>query len=176
VATLFDVGALSGAVGLVISGIVDAGVLVMMFSVLPTRRRPVRELVPGVVVGSIGLVALQQAGSFVVRRYIAGASDTYGTFAIVIALLSWFALVSRLVLLSAQLNAVVADGLSPRRMLADGPVTDADRLATMLDVQRIQRDATLGYALAVDGEIATNEEPTGSPPNEVEEGQPATSR
>ena len=57
---------------------------------------------PGVVVGAVGLVVLQQLGSFVVRRYIAGASDTYGTFAIVIALLSWFFLVSRVVLLSAQ--------------------------------------------------------------------------
>jgi membrane protein len=168
VATLFDVGALSGALGLVISGLVDAGLLLMMFTVLPTRRRPVAELLPGMVVGALGLVALQQAGSFVVRRYIAGASDTYGTFAIVIALLSWFALVSRLVLLSAQLNAVLADGLSPRRMLADSPVTDADRLATMLDVQRIQRDITIGYALAVDGEIATDEEPTGSPADDAE--------
>ena len=46
------------------------------------------------------------------RRFIAGASDTYGTFAVVIALLSWFHLVSRLVLLSAELNVVLAHGLA----------------------------------------------------------------
>ena len=97
------------------------------------------------------LVVLQQLGSFVVRRYIAGASDTYGTFAIVIALLSWFFLVSRVILMSAEANQVLADGLSPRRLLGDGPPTDADRRATLLDVHRIQRDRTLGYALAVDG-------------------------
>ena len=57
---------------------------------------------------------LQQLGSFVVRRFIAGASDTYGTFAVVIALLSWFHLVSRVVLMSAELNAVLAARLCPR--------------------------------------------------------------
>ena len=120
---------------------------------------PLRELLPGVVVGAVLLVVLQQLGSFVVRRYIAGAGDTYGTFAIVIALLSWFFLVSRVVLMSAQANHVLADGLSPRRLRADGPPTEADRRATLLDVHRIQRDATLGYAVSVDGDVATNEEP-----------------
>ena len=117
-----------------------------------------RDLLPGVVVGAVLLVALQQVGSYVVRRYIAGASDTYGTFAIVIALLSWFFLVSRVVLMSAQANHVLADGLSPRRLRADGPVTAADRRATLLDVQRVQRDARIGYALAVEGEVTTSED------------------
>jgi len=159
-ATLFDLGPAAGAAGLLLTAVVDAGLLFMMFSVLPSRRRPPRQLLPGVVVGAVLLVALQQLGSFVVRRYIAGASDTYGTFAIVIALLSWFFLVSRVVLMSAQANHVIADGLSPRRLRADGPPTDADRRATLLDVQRIQRDPKMGYALAVGGDVATNDDPT----------------
>ena len=159
VATLFDVGWATGAVGLLATAVVDAGLLVAMFSVLSAQRRPVRQQLPGVVVGAVLLVILQQLGSFVVRRYIAGASDTYGTFAIVIALLSWFFLVSRVILMAAQANEVIADGLWPRRLRADGPATDADRRATMLDVHRIQRDTRLGYALAVDGVVVTSEEP-----------------
>ena len=46
-----------------------------------------------------------------------GASDVAGTFATVIALLSWFHLVSRVILMSAQLNEVLADDLTPRRLL-----------------------------------------------------------
>ena len=106
------------------------------------------------------------------RRFIAGASDTYGTFAIVIALLSWFFLVSpgaaarRRAQLRARRPASGRAGWSR----ADEP-TDADRRATMLDVPRIQRDARLGYALSVDGQVATDDEPLG-----VADDQPATSR
>lgn len=173
-ATLFDVGMLAGAVGLLITALVDIGLLLMMFTVLPAQRRPVRQLLPGAIVGGILLVALQQVGSWVVRRYIAGASDTYGTFAIVIALLSWFFLVSRVVLMSAQANHVLADRLSPRRLRADGPPTDADRRAVLLDVQRIQRDATLGYAVDADGAVATNEQPVPGSAGDVEVAGEAT--
>ena len=128
-ATLFDIGWVAGAVGLLITFVINGLLLLMMFTVLPAQRRPVGVLLPGAIVGAVGLVVLQQLGSWVVRRFIAGASDTYGTFAVVIALLSWFHLVSRLVLLSAQLNVVIAHGLSPRRLLTGGPPTDADRRA-----------------------------------------------
>lgn len=182
VATLFDAGPFTGAIGLIITVLVNVALLAMMFSVLPAERRPVRQVLPGAVVGGVLLVVLQQLGSFVVRRYIAGASDTYGAFAIVIALLSWFFLVSRLILLSAQANHVLADGLSPRRLVAGGPPTEADRRATLLDVRRIQRDKSLGYALSVDGVVATDADPlahvgdaaTGTSADDVEvPGEPA---
>jgi membrane protein len=162
--TLFDLGPAAGAAGLALTTLVNAGLLLMMFVVLPAHHRPVRELRPGVAVGAVLLVVLQQLGSFVVRRYIAGASDTYGTFAIVIALLSWFFLVSRVILMSAQANSVIADRLSPRRLRGDGPPTDADRRATLLDVQRIQRDPGLGYALSLNGEPATSGEEAAATP------------
>jgi hypothetical protein len=111
----------------------------------------VRELLPGVVVAAVLLVVLQQLGSLIVRHFITGASDTYGTFGTVIALLSWFFLLSRLLLLSAQLNVVLADDLSPRSLLPASPVTDADRRASLLDVQRVRRDRRLAYAVAVNG-------------------------
>jgi len=142
-ATLFDIGWVAGAVGLVITFVINGLLLLMTFTVLPAQRRAVSVLLPGVTAGAVGLVVLQQLGSWVVRRFIAGASDTYGTFAVVIALLSWFHLVSRLVLLSAQLNVVIAHDLSPRRLLAGGPPTDADKRAAALDIQRIQRDPDL---------------------------------
>lgn len=166
VATLFDLGWAAGAAGLVLTAVVNAALLLMMFVVLPAQHRPVRELRPGVLVGAVLLVVLQQLGSFVVRRHIAGASDTYGTFAIVIALLSWFFLVSRVILMSAQANSVIGDRLSPRRMKSDGPPTEADRRASLLDVQRIQRDPNLGFALAIGGTVATEDTP-------LREGSPA---
>lgn len=144
-AAIVNDGWLTTILGLVGTTLVNAVILAMMFTVLPARRRPLPELLPGVIAGAVGLVALQQLGNFVVQRFIAGASDVYGTFAIVIALLSWFHLVSRVLLMSAELTVVLAADLVPRRLLPDGPPTDADRRATELDVRRIQRDRALDH-------------------------------
>ena len=114
--SLFDTGSFAGALGLLATFLVNLSLMVAMFKLLPARRLPIRELLPGAVVAAVGLLLLQQLGSYVVRRFIAGASDTYGTFAVVIALLSWFHLVSRIVLLSAELNVVLAHDLSPRTL------------------------------------------------------------
>ena len=173
-ASLFGGGVLTGMLGLVASLVVNAAVMIALLSSLPAHRRPLRELMPGVIVAAILLLILQQLGSFIVRHFLAGASDTYGTFGTVIALLSWFFLLSRVLLLSAQLNIVLADRLSPRSLLATSPPTDADRRASMLDVHRIQRDPRLGYAVAVEGLVATDGDPLAGdqPPAD----QPATSR
>jgi inner membrane protein YhjD len=155
---------LTGAIGLAATVVVNAALVLAMFSVLPTHRRPARELLPGVIVAAILLVILQQLGSFIVRHFIANASDTYGTFGTVIALLSWFFLLTRVLLLSAQLNVVLANRLSPRSLLATSPPTDADRRTSLLDVQRIQRDSRLGYAVSVEGVVATDGDPLGDDP------------
>ena len=170
-ASVLGGGLLTGALGVLATFAVNVLLLVTMFNVLPAQRMPLRHDLPGIVIGAVGLVVLQQLGSFVVRRFIAGASDTYGTFAIVIALLSWFFLVSRVLLLATELNHVLAGRLWPRRLASAEEPTEADRRATMLDVARIQRDARLGYALSVDGRVATEDEPLG-----VADDQPATSR
>ena len=170
-ASLLEGGLLTGALGILATFAVNVLLLVTLFNVLPAQRMPLRHDLPGIVIGAVGLVVLQQLGSFVVRRVIAGASDTYGTVAIVIALLSWFFLVSRVLLLAAELNHVLAGRLWPRRLVSADEPTEADRRATMLDVARIQRDARLGYALSVDGRVATEDEPLG-----VADDQPATSR
>lgn len=160
-ATLFDLGPFAGALGVLATFIVNVGLMLATFTVLPTQRRPIRELLPGALIASAALVLLQQVGSFVVREFIAGAEDTYGTFAVVIALLSWFHLVGRILLLSAQANSVLAQHLWPRRLTSDTPLTDGDTRALLLDVQRVQRDRTVGYAITVGGTIGTDQDPMG---------------
>lgn len=158
-ATLFDLGPLAGASGLVGTLVVNGVLVCAMFTVLPAQRRPLREQLPGVITAAVGLIVLQLLGSFVVRHYIAGAEDTYGTFAVVIALLTWFHLVSRILLLSAQLNEVLAIDLAPRSLSGDAELTEGDRRATLLDVQRVQRDPRVGYAVSVGDAVGSNEDP-----------------
>ena len=76
VATVFDVGWVAGALGVAGTVVVNALLLAMMFSVLTARRQPLRQLLPGVLVGAVVLVALQLLASWIVRRFLAGASDT----------------------------------------------------------------------------------------------------
>lgn len=124
--------------GLVTTFVVDTLVLIVTFRLLTTGRSPWLELLPGALLGGLGFAALQVLGSWIIDRFIKGASDTYGTFAIVIALMSWFFLVSRLTLYGAELNGVLLHRLSPRSMFNGDDPTAADRRAAELDSRRVQ--------------------------------------
>lgn len=83
--------------------------------------RPVRfgQTWRGSILSGVLLSVLQVAGSFLVSEYLVGASATYGIFASVIALTSWFGLNAQVVLL--------------------GVCTDAERVAQALE--RVQGPA-----------------------------------
>jgi membrane protein len=145
-------GMLTTAAGLIISLVVHTSMLLVTFKLFVSGRNRLRELVPGALVAGAGIVALQAVGTLVVNRYIKGASDTYGTFAVVIALLSWFFLVSRVVLLGAELNAVLRNDVWPRSLVTSTEATDGDRRAVHLDARRVQRDRRIGVAVSVEGD------------------------
>jgi uncharacterized BrkB/YihY/UPF0761 family membrane protein len=126
--------------------------LLVTFRLFISGRNPFRELLPGALVAGAGIVMLQAVGTLIVNRYIKGASDTYGTFAVVIALLSWFFLVSRVVLLGAELNAVLRHQVWPRSLVTSTEPTDGDRRAVHLDARRVQRDQRIGVAVSVEGD------------------------
>src|SRR5690606_25641135 len=62
-----------------------------------------------------------------------GASDTYGTFAIVIGLLSWIFLIARILVMGAEINVVVARRIYPRSLFGD-PATQGDRYSQAAQV------------------------------------------
>ena len=61
-------------------------------------------------------------------RNVQGASDTYGTFAVVIGLLAWLYLLAQMSVAAAEVNVVAARRLWPRSLITDH-LTDADRRA-----------------------------------------------
>ena len=100
--------------------------------------RRIRALLPGVVLCSAGSLVLQSAGGWYVQHTIIDASDTYGTFALVIGLLSWFWLGSHLLLIGAEVNVVLYRRLWPRAMTgelepADEAVLERSALAAQAD-------------------------------------------
>ena len=86
-----------------------------------------RRLLPGVAVATAGSVLLQAAGAWYVELTIVDASETYGSFALVIGLLSWFWLGSHILLVAAEVNVVVERRLWPRALT--GALMPADRRA-----------------------------------------------
>jgi YihY family inner membrane protein len=97
------------------------------FAILDVRPAGLRRLLPGAGMAAVGVLALQSLGSWYVDYVVAGATDTYGTFALVIGLLSWLVLVANVLLVAAEVNAVLAWKLWPRSLA--GALEPADRRA-----------------------------------------------
>jgi uncharacterized BrkB/YihY/UPF0761 family membrane protein len=78
-------------------------------------------------------------GGFYVGHVLKSASNTYGTFALVIGLLSWIYLSVQVTLLTAESNVVATRRLWPRSLsiAPDQPPTEADRRAL---TQRVEGD------------------------------------
>jgi membrane protein len=104
-----------GALCVALAG--NAAVFLAIFGLLSARPVRVPQLLPGVVLAAAGSLVLQSAGGWYVEETIARSTDTYGTFALVIGLLSWFWLGSHLLLVAAEVNVVLCRRLWPRSFI-----------------------------------------------------------
>lgn len=135
--SLLASGALAAAAGAVFGGVatpiafagsvlVNFGVFLAAFLVLTAENLGWRDVVLGAVLSTVFWEVLLSVGGLYVRHALAHASDTYGFFAIVIALLSWIYLAAQLTLLAAEINVVRKYHLWPRS-ITQPPLTDGDR-------------------------------------------------
>jgi membrane protein len=106
---------------------VNAVVFFTVFVLLTPPPRRVRDLLPGVGVAALAWVLLQAVGGWYVDRAVTDASATYGVFALVIGLLSWFFVGAHLLLVAAEVNVVLRWRLWPRSLA--GELEPADKLA-----------------------------------------------
>jgi membrane protein len=126
-----------GALGIAL--VANMAVFLAVFALLTARPVRIRELLPGVALVAVGALALQAVGSWYVERTVTRASEIYGTFALVIGLLSWFWLFSHLLLLSAEVNVVLRRRLWPRSLT--GELEAADRSALQRAAEAARQDA-----------------------------------
>jgi YihY family inner membrane protein len=112
-------------IAVVISTLVNFGIFLAAFKLLTVADVTWRQLVPGAIVAAAAGVVLQGLGGYIVGHTFKGASQTYGTLAAVIALLSWIYLQAQVTLLAAEVNTVRVLGVWPRSLVADRP-TEAD--------------------------------------------------
>jgi membrane protein len=93
-------------VGIVITFVVSLGLWLWTLRVLPNTKLPWRSLLPGALLGAVGLEILKVVGAYYVPKAVASSSQLYGSLGIVFALLAWLLLFGRLVVYSAVLNVV----------------------------------------------------------------------
>ena len=74
--------------------------------VLPNKKAPWKLLVPGALVGAVGLEILKVVGAYYVPKMIASSSALYGSIGIVFAALAWLAFFGRLIVYAAVTNVV----------------------------------------------------------------------
>ncbi len=103
-------------------------VFLVAFRVLTVEDISWADVFPGAVVGALGWGALQALGGYLIGHRMESAAETYGFFAIVIALLTWMYLGAQLTLLAAEINVVRVRRLWPRA-LDPSSMTPADERA-----------------------------------------------
>jgi YihY family inner membrane protein len=109
---------LIGLAGVVVSTLV----LLVAFQLAQNKRVRWGRLVPGALLASIGLQALQNLSYVYVDHVISRASTTNAIFAAILGLLAYLYLAAVLVVFSMELNVVHAERLWPRALLT--PFTD----------------------------------------------------
>ena len=89
------------ASGLLLTFGADLALFLYLFVRLARVPTPLRQVVKGAVFGAVGFGVLKVVGGFYVARTTSKGEATYGAFAVVVGLLLFLNLVSRLILLAA---------------------------------------------------------------------------
>jgi membrane protein len=106
--------------------VLNALVIGSGFRYLTVARIGWRDVVPGALLSSAVWMGLLALGAWLVDRQLRGAEALYGFFGIVLGLLSWIYIGAQLMLLSAELNVVLARRLWPRSLQAP-PLSEPDK-------------------------------------------------
>jgi membrane protein len=101
-----------------LSTLLDFVLFWVAFRVLTTHDVSWSSLRYGAATAAVGYEVLQLVGGYYVGRVLENAADVYGTFALVIGLLSFIYLAVRIALFGAEVNVVAARRLWPRSLLS----------------------------------------------------------
>jgi membrane protein len=116
---------------LALSTTLNIGLFWLGFRLLTAREVSWRQLRGGAIAAGVLYELLQTLGGYYVGHTLKNASNLYGTFGLVIGLLSWIYLAAHITLLAAEGNIVAARKLWPRSfsLIIEQPPTPADKRA-----------------------------------------------
>jgi uncharacterized BrkB/YihY/UPF0761 family membrane protein len=128
--------------------IVNLVLFASAFRILTEADVSWRDVAPGAALAALAWTLLLLIGQWFVRTRIQGAENTYGTFAVVIGLLSWLYLASQITLFTAEVNVVLKKGLWPRS-ITHLRLREADERSFAEQAKEQERtprqDITVGY-------------------------------
>lgn len=119
---------LLGITGIAMSIVLNLILFLLAFRILTTEDVRWGDVFPGALIAALAWTTLQAIGGYIVSHQLQGASNTYGTFAIVIGLLAWIYLGAQMTLFAAEVNVVRKRQLWPRAIVQP-PLTEADERA-----------------------------------------------
>jgi membrane protein len=119
-------------VGILVTFLVGFALWLWTSKVLPNRSIDWRHLVPGAILGAVGLEILKVVGAYYVPKAVASSSELYGTLGVVFAILAWLLLFGRLVVYSGVLNVVLYERKAGtiKAVIEAPPVPEAGPLAS----------------------------------------------
>lgn len=115
-------GGLGGSVlttvaGIVVSLLINFGLFMASFHFLCEQPPGWEELMPGAIVAAVLWTILQAVGGIYIH-HIGKSSSAYGTFALVLGILTWLHLGTQLTLYAAEFNTVLAGRRWPRSLFS----------------------------------------------------------
>jgi len=116
---------------LALSTALNVGLFWLGFRLLTAREVSWRQLRGGAIAAGVLYELLQTLGGYYVGHTLKRADNVYGTFGLVIGLLSWIYLSAHITLLAAEANVVATRKLWPRSfsLMIEQPATRADKRA-----------------------------------------------
>ncbi|MDQ1373653.1 MAG: rane protein [Actinomycetota bacterium] len=132
-------------VAFVVAFAVNLALWLWSMKVLQNRSVDWKSLLPGAVVGAVGLEVLKAVGAIYVPRVVSSSSALYGSIGIVFAVLAWLLFFGRLVVYSTVVNVVrweedhgtVTAEIELPRLPGEVPVT-ATRAGEAVDIEPAQ--------------------------------------
>ena len=106
-----------------------------LFRLLIARDLSLGQLLPGSLIVGVGSYALTLLGGLYVQRVVSEASSLYGSFAAVVGLFAWIALLVQILVYGTLVNVVRTERLWPRS-LSGRRLGDGDRRAIELTARR----------------------------------------
>ncbi len=99
--------ALLSPLGVVAGLALNTAMWLWTMKVLLHRKVGWRALLPGAILGGVGLEVLKLVGAVYVPRLVASASALYGSLGVVFAILAWMLFFGRLIVYASTLNVVL---------------------------------------------------------------------
>jgi YihY family inner membrane protein len=121
--------------GWLVAALLNLVLFLFAYQLLTAEDLAWRNVLPGAIAAALAWTALQALGSYVVTRRISSASDVYGTFALVLALLVWISFGAQVMLFCAEINVVWRRRLWPRS-LVQPPLSEGDEKVYARIVER----------------------------------------